>query len=64
MKCCLRSDGEIVSPLDFGIWTHAYLVPKLMVYCFGLVEMSLCLENMVDWVDMVDKEFENLTRGT
>ena len=63
MKCYLGSDNEIVSPSDFGIWTHAYSFPKLMVFYFGLVEMSMYLENVVDWVEKEDKVVGNYARG-
>ena len=54
-----------MSPSDFGIcvWTHAYSFPKLMVLYFGLVELSLYLENIVDWVEKEDKVVENYARG-
>ena len=60
MKCCFRIDGKIVSPSDFVIvvWTHAYSFPKLMVFYFGLVELSMNLENIVDKVDKEDKFIE------
>ena len=65
MKCYFRIGGEIVSPLDFVIvvWTHAYSFPKLMVFYFRLVELSMNLGNIVDKVDKEDKLIENWTRG-
>ena len=65
MKFCFRICGEIVSPSDFVtfVWTHAYSFPKLMVFYFGLVELSVNLENIVDKVDKEDKLVENWTRG-
>ena len=65
MKCCLGIGGEIVSPSDFVIfvWTHAYSLPKLMVFYFGLVELSMNLGNIVDKVEKEDKVVENWTRG-
>ena len=65
MKNCLGSGSEIVSPSDFGIcvWTHAYSFPKLMVFYFRLVELSMKLGNIVDKVDKEDKLVENWTRG-
>ena len=65
MKCCLGSGSEIVSPSDFLIvaWTHAYSFPRLMVFYFELVEMSMNLENILDKVDKEDKFVENWTRG-
>ena len=52
MKYCFGIGGEIVSPSDFVIfvWTHAYSFLKLMVFYFGLVELSMNLENIVDKV--------------
>ena len=45
MKFCFRIGGEIVSPSDFVIvvWTHAYSFSKLMIFYFGLVELSMNL---------------------
>ena len=65
MKCYFRIGGEIVSPSDFVIvvWTHAYSFPKLMVFYFGLMELSMNLGNIVDKVDTEDKLAENWTRG-
>ena len=65
MKCCFGIGGEIVILSDFMIvvWTHAYSFPKLMVFYFGLVELSMNLENIVDKVDKEDKLVENWTRG-
>ena len=65
MKCCLGRGSEIVSPSDFVIVvrTHAYSFPKLMVFYFGLVELSMNLGNIVDKVDKEDKLVENWTRG-
>ena len=65
MKCCFRIGGKIVSPSDFVIviWTHAYSFPKLMVFYFGLVELSMNLGNIVDKVDEEDKLVENWTQG-
>jgi len=65
MKCCFEIGGEIVSPSDFVIvvWTHAYSFPKLMVYYFGLVELSMNLGNIVDKVDKEDKLVESWTQG-
>ena len=53
MKCYFGSGGEIVSPSEFVIvvWTHVYSFSKLMVFYFGLVELSMNLENIVDKVD-------------
>ena len=50
MKCYFGIGGEIVSPSDFVIvvWAHAYSFPKLMVFYFGLVELSKTLENIVE----------------
>ena len=50
MKSCFGIGGKIVSPLDLVIfvWTHAYSFPKLMVFYFGLVELSMNLENVVE----------------
>ena len=53
MKFYFGICGEIVSPSDFVIfvWTHAYSFPKLMVFYFGLVKLSMNLENIVDrWI--------------
>ena len=65
MKCCFGIGGEIVSPSDFVIfvWTHAYSFSKLMAFYFGLVELSMNLENIVDKVDKEDKLVENWNRG-
>ena len=65
MKCCFEIGGKIVSPSDFVIviWTHAYSFPKLMVFYFGLVELSMNLGNIGDKVDKEDKLVENWTRG-
>ena len=58
MKCCRK----IVSPSDFVnvVWTHAYSFSKLMVFYFGLVELSMNLGNIMD---KEDKLVENWTRG-
>ena len=39
-----------MSPLDFGIflWTHAYSFPKLIVFYFVLVELSIDLGNILE----------------
>ena len=54
-----------MSPSDFMIvvWTHAYSFPKLMVFYFGLVELSMNLGNIVDKVDKEGKLVKNWTRG-
>ena len=61
MKCCFGICDEIVSSSDFVIvaWTHAYSFPRLMVFYFGLMELSMNLENIVDKVDKEDKLVEN-----
>ena len=61
MKFCFEICGEIVSPSDFVIvaWTHAYSFPRLMIFYFELVELSVNLENIVDKVDKEDKLVEN-----
>ena len=48
MKICFGNCGEIVSPLDFVIvaQTHAYSFPRLMIFYFELVELSMNLENI------------------
>ena len=53
-----------MNPSDFVIvvWTHAYSFPKLMVFCFGLVELSMNLGNIVDKVVKEGKLVENWTR--
>ena len=53
--------GEIVSPSNFVIvtWTHTYSFPRMMIFCFELVELSMNLENIVDKVDKKDKLVEN-----
>ena len=53
MKCCLGSDGKIVSPSDFVsvVWTQAripYSFPKQMVVHYNKVELSKTLENTVE----------------
>ena len=65
MKFCFRFCGEIVRPSDFVIvtWTYAYSFPRVMVFYFELVELSMNLENIVDKVDKEDKLVENWTRG-
>ena len=65
MKFYFRICGEIVSPLDFVIvaWTHAYSFPKLIVFYFGLVKLSMNLGNIVDKVDKENKLVENWARG-
>ena len=65
MKFCFGLCGEIVSLSDFVIVarTHAYSFPRLMVFYFELVELSMNLENIVDKVDKEDKLVENWTRG-
>ena len=65
LKCCFGIGGKIVSTLDFVIvvWTHAYSYPKLMVFYFRLVELSMNLGNIVDKVDKEDKLVENWTQG-
>ena len=49
-----------MSPSDFliVIWTQAYSFPKLMVFYFGLVELSMNLGNIVDKMDKEDKLVE------
>ena len=61
MKFCFEICGEIMSPSDFVIvvWTHAYSFSKLIVFYFGLVELSMNLGNIVDKVDKEDKLVEN-----
>ena len=60
MKNYLGSGSEIVSPSDFvTFWTHAYSFPKLMVFYFELVELSMNLGNIVDMVDKENKLVEN-----
>ena len=65
MNFCFGVCGEIVSLPDFVIvaWTHAYSFPRLMVFYFELVELSMNLENIMDMVDKEDKLVENWTRG-
>ena len=65
MKCCFGIYGEIVSLSEFMIvaWTQAYSFPRLMIFYFELVELSMNLENIVDKVDKEDKLVENWTRG-
>ena len=65
MNCCFESCDEIVSPSDFVIvaWTHAYSFPRLKVFYFELVELSMNLGNIVDKVDKEDNLVENWTRG-
>ena len=50
MKFYFGICGEIVSPSDFVIvaQSHAYLFPRLMVFYFELVELSMNLENIVE----------------
>ena len=52
MKFCFRICGEIVSPSDFVIvaWTHAYSFPRLMIFYFELVELSMNRRNIVEKV--------------
>ena len=54
-----------MSPSDFVIvaQTYAYSFPRLMVFYFELVELSMNLENILDKVDKGDKLVENWTRG-
>ena len=65
MKYCFENGDEIVSPSDFVIvvWTHAYSFSKLMVFYFGLVDLSMNFGNIVDKVEKLDKLVENWTRG-
>ena len=57
MKYYFGICDEIVSQSDFVIvaWTYAYSFPRLMVFCFELMELSMNLENIVDKVDKEDK---------
>ena len=54
-----------MSPPDFVIitWTQAYSFPRLMVFYFELVELSMNLENIVNKLDKEDKLVENWARG-
>ena len=65
MEFCFKICGKIVSPSDFVIvtWTHAYSFPRLMVFNFELVKLSMNLGNIVDKVDKEGKLVENWTRG-
>ena len=65
MKFCFEICGEIVSPSDFVIvaQTNAYSFPRLIVFYFELVELSINLRNIMDKVDKEDKLAENWTRG-
>ena len=62
MKFYFGICGEIISPSDFMIvtWTRAYSFPRLMVFYFELVELSMNLRNIVD---KEDKLVENCTGG-
>ena len=65
MKFRFKICGEIVSPSDFVIvtWTHAYSFPRLMVFYFELVKLSMNFGNIMDKVYKEDKLVENWTRG-
>ena len=69
MKFCFRICGKIVSPSDFVIVArnHAYSFPRLLVFYFELVELSMNLGNIVELgrpkVDKEDKLVENWTRA-
>ena len=65
MKFYFEICRKIMSPTDFVIVTrtHAYSFPRLMVFYFELVELSMNLENSVDKVDKEDKLVEYWARG-
>ena len=50
MKICFENYGEIVSPSDFVfvVQTYAYSFPRLMVFYFELLGLSMNLQNSVD----------------
>ena len=49
IRCRFEICDEIVSPSDFAVVarTHAYSFPRLIVFYFELVELSMNLENIV-----------------
>ena len=49
MMICFENCGEIVSPSDFMIVarTQAYSFPRLIVFYFEMVELSMNLRNIV-----------------